>query len=358
MRPLRYRYDPRNVTEAVAASYQPSAASRFVAWVDALPLRGVWIYPGLALLLFVWGHAILWVSGRTPVGSIDATVATGVVYGPYVLAVFAITNRVAVRSIDAFWPATGWPDSERSRWVYRFVTLPRGVDFLALAIGIPISIGAFFSAQALFLGATGTRWDLAAALLPSLIVGYCGFPLIVLHTVRQLRLVMRIHREATAIDPFDREPVYAFSRLTVITGLAYVAIGYYGLAVNGAFQAGNVVSILTLIGSFAVGIVTFVAPLWGIHDRLVHEKEQLLADAERRLGKVGEEMDRRIDAGAFGTTKEITETLAGATVLRERVARLPTWPWPPQVLRGFLSALLIPVAVYIASRLIGGQVGV
>ncbi len=341
----------------MVASYQPSAASRFVGWVDALPLRGLWIYPGLALLLFAWGHAILWMSGRIPVGAIDPTVATGVVYGPYVLAVFAITNRVAVRSLHAFWPATGWPDSERPRWVYRFVTLPRGVDLLALAIGIPISIGAFLAAPAASLGTMETRLDLAAALLPSLVLGYCGFPLIVLHTVRQLRLVMRIHREATAIDPFEREPIYAFSRLTVITGLAYVAIGYYGLALNGAFQAGNLVSILTLIGSFAVGIVTFVAPLWGIHDRLVQEKERLLTNAERRLGKVGAEMDRRIDAGAFGTTKEIAETLEGATALRERVDRLPTWPWPPQVLRGFLSALLIPVIVFVATRVIGDQVG-
>lgn len=346
------------MTEAVVASYRPSAASRFVAWVEMLPLRGLWVFPGLGLLLLVFGHAVLWVSGRLPIGSIDVTVATGAVYGPYVLAVFAITNRVALRALDAFWPATGWPDSERLRWAYRFVTLPRGVDLVALAIGIPISIGAFLSAPASFLGAPETRWYLAAAFLPSMILGYTGFPLIVLHTLRQLRLVMQIHREATAIDPFDREPVYAFSRLTVVTGLAYVLIGYYGLAVNGAFQAGNLVSIVTLAGSFVIGMVTFIVPLWGIHDRLVHEKALLLAHAERQLGKVAAEMDRRIDTGAFGTTKEITDTLAGVTVLRERVARLPTWPWPPNLLRGFLSALLIPVLVYIASRVIGGQVGV
>ena len=223
----------------MVASYRPSAASRFVALVDRLPLRGLWVFPGLAVLLVVWGHAVLWASGRLAVGSIEVTVATGAVYGPYVLAAFAITNRVAVRSLDEFWPATGWPDAERPRWAYRFVTLPRGADLLALAIGIPISIGAFLSAPPSFLGAPETRGYLAAAFLPSMLLGYAGFPLIVLHTVRQLRLVMQIHREATAIDPFDREPIYAFSRLTVVTGLAYVLVGYYGLAVNGAFQAGN-----------------------------------------------------------------------------------------------------------------------
>jgi hypothetical protein len=101
----------------------------------------------------------------------------------------------------------------------------------------------------------------------------------------------------------------------------------------------------------------FVVPLWGIHDRLVHEKAQLMAQAERRLGQVAAEMDRRIDAGAFATTKEITDTLAGVTLLRERVARLPTWPWPPQVLRGFLSALLAPIVVYVVARLVSAQFG-
>ena len=33
-------YDPRNVTEAVVASYRPGAASRFVAWVDTSRVIG------------------------------------------------------------------------------------------------------------------------------------------------------------------------------------------------------------------------------------------------------------------------------------------------------------------------------
>jgi hypothetical protein len=176
--------------------------------------------------------------------------------------------------------------------------------------------------------------------------------------VRQLRLVVRIHRDATRIDPFDRGPVYAFSRLTVVTGLAYVVIGYYGMAINGAFQAGNVVSLATLGSTFAIGLITFIVPLWGIHDRLVDEKALLLGEVERRLGHLGDEMYRRVDAGEFDGTKAVGDSIGGVNLLRERIARLPTWPWPPNLLRGFLSALLIPVIVYIASRLIGGQVGV
>ena len=50
-------------------------------------------------------------------------------------------------------------------------------------------------------------------------------------------------------------------------------------------------------------------------------------------------------------------TAPSVTALRERVVHLPTWPWSPQVLRGFLSALLLPVIVYLITRLISDNIG-
>lgn len=339
-------------------AYRPSAFTRLLARIDALPLHGWWVFPALWVALAAWAQGVLWWSGRLPVGTLDLFTIEAVFYAPYGLAMFAITTRIALRSLNAFWPATGWPDSERAPWVYRFVTLPRGLDLLALAIGIPVGIGALSSAPDTFLGAEQSRGSLALAYLPALILGYTAFPLIVFQTVRQLRLVARIHREATAIDPFDREPVYAFSRLTVVAGLGYLFIGYYGLAVNGAFQAGNLVSLATLAANFGVAMAAFILPLWGIHDRLVREKAELVRGVESRLGHLGDEMYRRVDAAQFDGTKAVSDSIVGVSMLRERIAKLPTWPWPPNVLRGFVTALLLPVIVYVASRLIGGNFGV
>ena len=43
--------------------------------------------------------------------------------------------------------------------------------------------------------------------------------------------------------------------------------------------------------------------------------------------------------------------------LRDRASRLPTWPWPPQLLGGFVSALLLPVVVYLLTRFASTLVG-
>jgi hypothetical protein len=43
--------------------------------------------------------------------------------------------------------------------------------------------------------------------------------------------------------------------------------------------------------------------------------------------------------------------MAGMTTLRDRIQRLPTWPWPPQLLRGFVSALVLPLVIFVLTRL-------
>lgn len=62
-------------------------------------------------------------------------------------------------------------------------------------------------------------------------------------------------------------------------------------------------------------------------------------------------------AGQFEATKAVGETLAAVSELRKRIVEVPTWPWRPQVLSGFISALLVPVAVYLLTRAVAAQIG-
>jgi hypothetical protein len=292
-----------------------------------------------------------------PFGVVEPLIAVGVVYGPFLLAVLAAANFVSKRSLVAFWPATGWPEADRPGWEAAFVNTPGPWGWVSLAIGVPLAIGSFLSAPTDLLGQGSDRLVLLVAYLPALILGYAMAPAAFVHTLRQLRLVSRIHQEATAIDPFDRGPVYAFSRLTVLTGLGYVIVGYYSLTVNGAFTAGNLLAVVALVVSLVVGIGTFVVPLWGIHERLVDEKAILIRGVEERVGRIGTEMYRRIDAGEFDGSKVMSDALGGVTTLRDRIQRLPTWPWPPQLLRGFVSALVLPLVIYVLTRLVSTSLG-
>lgn len=346
------------------ASYRPDGFSRALAWVSGLSGHGWWTFPLFLGVLLAWSHGILWATGLLPFGTIHPVLAVSTFYAPYVLLAISYINRFSERALDAFWPATGWPESDKAAWRREFTTSPGGYGLPTFVIGLLVAIAGFvtIAPEALLPGATALsgneRLIVFAAYLPLALLGYWLVLLAIVHTTRQLRLVARIHREATAIDPFDRTPIYAFSGLTFRTGLAFVLSGYYALVVNGALEAGNVAVVLAISAVFALGIACFVLPLLGIHDRLVRAKDGLMREVDGRLGSLGAEMYRRVDAGQFDGTKVISESIAGVATLRDRIARLPTWPWPPNLLRGFLSALLLPVLVYVASRLIGGQVGV
>ena len=63
-----------------------------------------------------------------------------------------------------------------------------------------------------------------------------------------------------------------------------------------------------------------------------------------------------MDASSLPGVKDVTDALGGINATREQIARLPTWPWPPQVLRGFISAIALPVLVFLLSRYVGGQI--
>ena len=337
--------------------FRPGVLSRFLARVDALPGNGWWVYPLLFAVLSAWSHGVLWVTGQVPLGSTLPVVAVSLFYPPYTLAAIAVINRSAGRALSAFWPATGWADDEREEWRYRFIHSPAGFGLAAFAVGVLVAVIAFFSAPAAVVGTGRDQLVLFIAYLPVAALGYALVMLAFVHTTHQLRLVARIHRDATAIDPFDRASLYAFSSMTAVTGLAYVASGYYTVVFNGAFQAGNVIATVVLVTLFAIALACFILPLWGIHDRLVDEKRALVRNVELRISRLAEEMYRRIDAGEIEATKAVSDALVGVAHIRARISEIPTWPWRPQVLSGFLSALLVPVAVYVLTRAVGGQLG-
>jgi len=336
---------------------RPGPVSAAIDWADGLPGGGWWVFVLLAAALLAWGQGIEWATGVEPVGTFDPQLLIGVPYGPFGFICLGLGLRIARSSLQAFWPATGWPDAERAAWERRFALTPFWPEVSALALG---AVGAVGALVGLVGGGARSAPDatvIVIAYLPAYLAGYGIAAAGGLIAIRWLRHVARIHREATAVDVFDRGPIYAFSRLTVVVGLTYLAVAYYSVTVNAGAQVGNPASLAFIGFSMLFAIASFVLPLWGIHGRLEREKNALRREVDHRINALAGEVYARIDARQFDEIAVINTSIAGVNALRDRIEALPTWPWPPQVLRGFVSALLIPVIVYVATRLIGGGLG-
>jgi hypothetical protein len=98
---------------------------------------------------------------------------------------------------------------------------------------------------------------------------------------------------------------------------------------------------------------TFVAPAARVlardHNRLPREKDQLLLSVERRVTHPTTGLYARIGAVDFAGTAPLTVTMRAHIAARQRLPAAHQ-ALAPQLLRGFVSALLLPVVAYLVTR--------
>jgi hypothetical protein len=178
------------------------------------------------------------------------------------------------------------------------------------------------------------------------------------HTVRQLRTISQIQRQIPRIDIFQLDPLHAFSGVTARNGLILLGLAYVGAATDPTtFVLDNPALIVFLVLSILVAIAAFVLPLHGMHQRILSEKELLTAEANHDLQLVLTEIGRRARAGDLRDADALNKQLDSLVTRRDVIARVPTWPWDPTTLRGFVTAVLLPIVLWLVYRLLERLIG-
>ncbi|TAJ99651.1 MAG: hypothetical protein EPO36_11380 [Chloroflexota bacterium] len=295
-----------------------------------------------------------WLSGAR-FGSLTATqTAWGVLTIAFLVAVDHV-NRVAGEAFDTFRVALTPGRIDEVRVRYELTTASRRTSIVLLVVSFPLTIAFYVSDP------VGSK---VAGLSPAALVGRTVFEslfsaialTIIVHGVRQLRLVSRLHALADRIDPFNPEPLHAFSRLTSQTGMALVLMIAFGLALNPVAVGSESAALLWapwVVGVPAVAVAIFVVPLLGMHRRLVAAKAGLQGAAEERLKAVLAAVHEDVDALDLRRADGLQKTLGSVLQEREILAKLPTWPWSAGTLRGFVTAILLPLVLFVGQRLLG-----
>lgn len=263
------------------------------------------------------------------------------------LALMHHLDREASSRLDGFAPALGVDAATLESLRHELTVLPARPAFAAAIIGI---VAVFASFQADTAAAEFARLPIAAQALGSVVelVTIAIGGALVYHTIRQLRLVSRIHGRASRIDLFTPGPLHAFSGLTARTGLGLIVVAGAILLLPGASAYVSTWIVVAVLMVSAVAV--FIVPLRGMQRRMAAEKERLRTEADHRLRATLELLDRRADAVDLADADALNKTLASQVLQREVLARLPTWPWTTGTIRGFASALLIPIVLWAVQR--------
>ncbi len=156
-----------------------------------------------------------------------------------------------------------------------------------------------------------------------------------------------------AIDVFRPGPLNAFASLTARPGIAISRLVTAGVPITSASITAETFLISSapyLVLPPVIAILAFVLPLTGAHARLAEQKERLRDDAERRLESTLGEVNRDVDARDLARADGLNKTLTSLVLQRDILGKLPTWPWSTATLRTFVSALLLPIVLFLIQQ--------
>jgi hypothetical protein len=343
--------------------YPPSWVDRLINAVDKLPGPAWLAYLGGILTAILLSHAVRWIDGSLPAGSLDII---RVAEAPFLIlfpAVQHYLNTTARHALEGFRPALQIEDDAYSKLQYQLTTIPSRPGGVAGAIGAALGLLSLLSSP---LGygvspSTSLATDLLTAFFAMLTMAFLA--VFTYHTLRQLRLVASVHRMAKHVSLFQLAPVYSFSTLTSRTRIAIILVlsgGYIFFSyanVRGSAVGSSPVDVVVLVFMFLVALACFALPLNSMHNRLTQEKTRFLAEVNRRLEGTINTVHQRLDNGEFHTMDQMEKALTNLITERKVLAEISTWPWKPETLRGFLSTLALPIILYVITAMLGRVLG-
>lgn len=330
--------------------YPPGWADRLLDLVGSLPLPYPLFYLGLALLAFAAQTAVKWWDGSYPVGqfypfhllySVNFAVGLGVLH---------YLREAARRRFARFRPYLKAEDAEAELERYRLTTAPAGWALLAgLAAG---GWGLFqhYAAPAsanslLFTSPQASVVDMALLLLFWWTVGG------VIHwLLHYFRTSSRLYQNSTA-DLLQPQGLYTFSTLSlrVVVGATLLNYAYVYFAPKQSLQLGDYLACALIE---LVAVAAFVLPAWGIHRMLLQEKLRLHDQVHARIERLVTQLYLEIDLGSYQQMGSINQALVALQTEHALVERTSTWPWPSESPRLLATAILVPLLLWLAQRLL------
>jgi hypothetical protein len=349
MSPAKRRAAPPPAAALVAPAfvppYPPSFVDRLTDWVDRLPIAWWIFYVLLALVLSgLVALGLQWTGVYAAVGFHPMQVWLPTL-AAYLLFLIHALDRVAAGAIERFRPAFRGTEAEFAVAAFRITTLPARptLIFTAVATVLTIPLGAYEMSQIQTGGLELAPAIFLAVLAVLYVVSYPFF----YHIWHQLREIHRIHRDQAEVRLGNLRPMYALSRVTVLTALGLVINNYGWFLAQPGAELNNAVTFGESLFTFVIALVVFVWPLWGAHRLIAQVKEKAQAELSARKTSTRTLLHQAVDAGKLERVDPLHKVLAALQAEADEISKVATWPWAPGTLRNLIGAVFLPMALWL-----------
>lgn len=344
------------VDTSIPRPYTPSFIDRFMGFVRQMPYPYWLTYLILCLMQSSIFHVLAWMDGAVPAYRFSPELLLFPVWLWFPLAIMTYLNSVAREALVSFRPLLDIDDEQFRQLGYEFTTMPARGALLSSLFWASVYVGqAYFNFEA-FIVSYGTGTTFATIIFLEGLVAYLIGSAIYYHSFRLLRLVNRTVKMVKQYNLFQLDPVYAFSRVTARTGIAWMIMLSFSLLFY-PVELTNAPVLSVLVVQVALALAAFVLPLRFVNSHLVSEKRRLLTAHDQRVRATLERLHHGLDENELDKMGQLESALAGLTTEREILSRIPTWPWRAGTLTTFLSAIGLPVVLFLIQLVIERWLG-
>lgn len=336
--------------------YPPSILDRFMDFIQRLPIPYWLTYLLLFLLQSLLMHLIGWNLGWPAPYKSNPLIFMFPIWQWLPFAIMTHADSVALQALDTFRPLLNTDEAGLDRLKYEFSTMPsRGLLLNSLLWGIAYAV-LIFAAYKPIVAFSGLTESMGIVTTIEGLICYLTGSAIYYHSLRQLRLVNRTVRMARHFNVFQLEPVYAFSRVTSLTGISWmVMLTATLLTFPIQFISGLVIVILAI--QLALAVAAFVLPLWSVHRRIVSEKLRLQSELNRQVESAMTRLHHLLEANDMPPVTQFKDAMLALESERKVLDGIPTWPWNAGTLTGFISATILPILLFIIQLVIQKVMG-
>jgi hypothetical protein len=182
------------------------------------------------------------------------------------------------------------------------------------------------------------------------VLAYWMWGAMIYHTIHQLRVINHIYTDHTRINPFRVRPLYAFSTATALTAVGLTMPTYVWLAMNQLLRDPISIGITTPVTVLA--LVAFVWPQLGVRRFLAAEKNQMLDALAQRFELAIIDLRQRADGRDVEGIDDSIKVLEALEIEQKALKKVSTWPWQPETVRYLVTALLLPLVLWLIQFII------
>ena len=344
-------------SEKIARPYTPSWVDFLSDWVDQRRGSGWLYYCALGAGMLLIQAAVQWAEGASPIGSLNFALVYLAAALAYMLALIHYLDKRAGLALATMRSVLTVGDEGYQDMLYRLTRLPAFYTLLASLATLAFVFLTEAAGEPYHLQ-TLAAFPISTALLRIFyLICWSVMGAFLYHTFHQLRMINHIYTQHTRIDLFRPKPLYAFSNLAAITAGSLAMISYGWLLANPWIDQSDPLVFMPMFALLLFAVITFVWPQMGIHRLQVAEKERLLDEASQRFETAVADLHQKMDDKDLEGMTELNMAMASLEIEINALRKTPTWPWEPEVVQLLLTALALPLGLWLIQLILQRTLG-